>query len=153
MFSKKFNLSFTALGLLIGLTVSIFIINSGCHQLGPDNVILDSAGNVVYVPDGKPGGMVQIPDIGSATGNYALASIAAAFYGALGYWVRRVKKNGTAATAGISKRLDQVERKTASIPEPAPPTTTQVSMADLVDLLHQLNTSKSGPPPTDGTSQ
>ena len=153
MRTKTLDIVFPILGIFLGLATAV-LLTSCAEWKDLDTIqIVDAQGKTVYAPPGEVKKIVQIPSTGNPNVDYTVASVAAAVYGALGYWIRRVKKNGSAATAEISERLKKVENKTALLPAPTPPTTTQISMSDLVDLLHQLNSQKPGPPPRDGTAQ
>ena len=153
MKTKKLEVIFIITGILLGIATMFSLVSCAAWQDLDSTQVIDAQGNVVYTPPGEVQKIVQIPGTGNPKVDAIAASVAAAVYGALGFWIRRVKKNGSAATDKLTTRLDQIECKTASMPMPVPATTTQISMADLVDLLHQLNGQKSGPPPADGTSQ
>jgi len=137
MFPKSFIWSFTSTGIVTGLIVAILFIITGCHLIDPNQVILDKDGKVVYVPDGNPSGMIQLPDIGNPTGNYLFASTVAALYGALGYWVRKVKMNGTQENVRLQERITRLETQRLAMPitTTTPVMTPEQIMEQLVKLL------------------
>ena len=153
MGTKSIDVVYVVVGVIMGM-VTVFALVSCTFPGNPETTqIIGPEGKPVYNPPGPVERIVQLPSTGDARVDYIAASVAAAVYGALGYWIRRVKKNGTAATTELSDRLSTVEKKTASLPIPSPPTTTQISMADLVDLLHAVKQQGREAPPSDGTAQ
>ena len=100
--------------LAFGLVLLVFVIGSivgGCFPADPATTrIVDAQGNVVYNPAGPPDRTVVVPPTGKQELDYILAAIAAGVYGAMGYWIRRVKVNGTATSADLAKRLEALEK-------------------------------------------
>ena len=153
MKTKTIDQVFIITGILLGIATTLSLVSCATWKDLDDTQIIDAQGNIVYTPPGEIKKIMQVPATGNPTVDYAVALVAATVYGALGFWIRKVKKNGTIAMDDVTKRLNAIEKRAEPVTIPTPRETIQISTSDLVDLLHQLNVQRQSPPTTDGTSQ
>ena len=113
MISKKLEVSFIVFGVLFGFAFSAVLLN-GCGKFDPETTrIIDAQGKQIYEPPNPPKETYQIPPTGNTNLDYILATAAAAIYGAMGYGIRRVKKNGQKENSLLDKRIVALEHLAA----------------------------------------
>lgn len=126
---KTVDRLYLAFSLLVALAVFV-AVGPGCVPLGwTDDRIVDPQGNVIYPGAGTDPRTKVIPSTGNATRDGIIYAFAAAAYGALGYYTRKVKLNGRTEAAALQTRISDLEKKAAhpSSPGPWPMTTDQIA--------------------------
>ncbi len=109
MYSKRIDVLFVVGGIVLGFYSMLFVVSCAIPGVGPPTRVIDASGKVVYEPTEPAQQVVQVPSTGSSGLDYALATMAAAVYGAMGYYIRRTKVNGAKTTTALDRRLKRIE--------------------------------------------